>query len=83
MTPDEELASVAARHAAITRGACVLAQPVIDKPASRQGLEDAWNWARDELGNTSVNGLLLELARNHPSSPTRTEAMDKLEDLLP
>jgi HEAT repeat protein len=35
-----------------------------------------------ELGNASVNGLLLELARNHPSSHTRREAMDELEDLL-
>lgn len=35
-----------------------------------------------ELSNASVNGLLLELARNHPSSHTRREAMDELEDLL-
>ena len=35
-----------------------------------------------ELGSSNVNGLLLELARNHPSSHTRREAMDELEDLL-
>ena len=34
------------------------------------------------LETQSANSLLLEIARNHPSSDTRSEAMQVLEDLV-
>lgn len=33
-----------------------------------------------ELSDGTVNGLLMEIARNHPSNHTRREAMDELQD---
>lgn len=36
--------------------------------------------ALGELDHNTVNDLLLEIARNHPSSHTRREAMDELQD---